>query len=479
MASTSTLTLYDTLSRAPQPVHATDGGPFRFYCCGPTVYGPAHIGNFRTFLVQDLFRRVVELTGLPTRHVRNVTDVDDKTIRESLREGKSLGEFTAYWKTRFHADADALNILPPHVEPGAVDHIPEQVSMISTLLEKGLAYTSDDGSVYFKVSAYPAYGRLSGVQDRELKPGAAPSANDADEYDKDDLADFALWKTRKDEDGENFWSSPWGDGRPGWHLECSAMGHKYLGESFDLHSGGIDLCFPHHENEIAQSEGATGKTFARHWFHIAHLMVDGQKMSKSLGNLYTLTDIQEKGYTPAELRFALLAGHYRQPLNFTFDSLHSARQNLERLAKAAGALATAAGTAVGPSNFDRLGNSGPGVFTPAWETLLKDINTAGAIGKIFTTLKKIEKELVSGTLSKEKAGAYLAGLNFITEAFGWIIPELATGGEIPAEIQELARRRWDAKQSKDWAASDALRDELTAAGWQINDTSDSYTVEKI
>ncbi|MFV1994353.1 MAG: cysteine--tRNA ligase, partial [Verrucomicrobiales bacterium] len=350
------LQLYDTLTREKKPVVPADGQRLRFYCCGPTVYGPSHIGNFRSFLVQDLFRRVVELGGTPTLHVRNITDLDDKTIRQAQSEGKSLSDFTAFWAERFRADAEALRMLPPHQEPGAVDHIPEQIALIERLIEAGNAYQGEDGSVYFSVSSYPGYGKLSHLDERELRLGSAQSVNDADEYEKDSLADFALWKAHKQEDGANAWDSPWGRGRPGWHLECSAMGLKYLGDSFDLHSGGVDLCFPHHENEIAQSEAATGAEFARHWFHVAHLRVEGEKMSKSLGNLYTVEDLAGKGYSADEVRYALLAGHYRKPLNFAFDTLGAARKGMERLRSFADKLMEIAGDQELPS-YDRLAKS--------------------------------------------------------------------------------------------------------------------------
>ena len=271
-----------------------DGQSVRFYGCGPTVYGPAHIGNFRTFVMQDVFRRVLETSGQQTFHVRNLTDVDDKTIRQSQEEGIKLQDFTANWTTRFQNDCELLNLMAPHIEPSAVGHIPEQITLIERLIEKDKAYQAKDGSVYFRVEAFAEYGRLSRLADREITT-SAPVRETSDEYDRDSAADFALWKARRPEDGENFWNSPWGEGRPGWHIECSAICMKHLGESFDLHSGGVDLVFPHHENEIAQVEAVTCKTFARHWFHSAHLMVEGQKMSKSLGNLYTLSDLAEKG----------------------------------------------------------------------------------------------------------------------------------------------------------------------------------------
>lgn len=310
------LRLYDTLTREFLPLEPIDGRILRFYCCGPTVYGPAHIGNFRTFVMQDVFRRVVEADGSATRHVRNITDVDDKTIRQSQAENLSLRSFTNHWTEKYHQDCAALNILPPHVEPSAVAHLPAQIAMIQNLVASGHAYAADDGSVYFRTDSFPAYGKLSRLKEREITTSLV-EREQSDEYQRDSAADFALWKSRRPEDGENFWESPWGRGRPGWHIECSAMAIKHLGESFDLHSGGVDLIFPHHENEIAQSEAATGKPFVRHWFHIAHLMVDGAKMSKSLGNLYTLADIEARGHTAEEIRYVLLSGCYRQTLNFT------------------------------------------------------------------------------------------------------------------------------------------------------------------
>ncbi|MEM9481196.1 MAG: cysteine--tRNA ligase [Verrucomicrobiota bacterium] len=481
----ATLTLQDTMTRQPQPVTAADGKALRFYCCGPTVYGPAHIGNFRTFLVQDFFRRVVELGGLKTKHVRNLTDVDDKTIRESQAQGQSLNDFTQHWTERFHADAKALNLLEPHVEPSAVGHIGEQVALIETLVEKGHAYQSDDGSFYFRVASYEPYGKLSRLDQRELKTGAGETANDADEYEKDNISDFALWKARKPEDGDNFWPSPWGEGRPGWHLECSAMGLKYLGDSFDLHSGGVDLCFPHHENEIAQSDAATGGNFSRLWFHIEHLMVDGAKMSKSLGNLYTLADLEAKGSNAAELRYALLAGHYNSKLNFSLDRLAEARGNLQRLANIADALADRAGKP-GLASYDELKKralKGKGVefgpFAGAWAALNEDLNSPKALGEMFSTLKPLEKADADGSLSKEDAAVALDGLAAIVAAFGWLLPDPEPAEseiEVPTDIAELAEQRWQAKQTKDWPEADRLRDALTEKGWQVKDGKDGYSV---
>ena len=473
------LLLHDTLTREKREVIAADGERLRFYCCGPTVYGPAHIGNFRTFIVQDLFRRVVELSGLLTKHVRNITDVDDKTIRESQNAGKSLGEFTRHWLDRFHADCEALNLLPPDVEPSAVDHVPEQIQLIEQLLATGHAYQGGDGSVYFKVASFDAYGKLSHLDKRDLQLGI--SANDADEYEKENLADFALWKARKPEDGDNFWPSPWGEGRPGWHLECSAMGMKYLGESFDLHSGGVDLCFPHHDNEIAQSEAATGKEFARHWFHSEHLMVEGEKMSKSKGNLYTLSEIAERGYTAAELRFAMLAGQYRQKLNFTWDGLRSARINLQRIGAFAHMLEQAGGKM--PDYHEivaeaRQGKTSAGDFAGSWEALLDNLNTPEAIGRLITAIKSLEKRASDEGIDAPRAAALLANLAVIVHAFGWELPS-ALEPAVPDEIKALAEQRWDARQAKDWGTSDSLREDIAAKGWQVKDGKDGYSLTPI
>ena len=466
--------LYDTQTRDLRPLSPSAEDTFRFYCCGPTVYGPAHIGNFRTFVLQDVFRRVLELAGITTKHVRNITDVDDKTIRDAQAQGQTLEAFTTHWTERFHADCTKLNLLPPHVEPGAVDHIPHQIAMIETLIGRGHAYAAADGSVYFKIESFPDYGKLSHLDKQELVLGT--SANDADEYDKDSLADFVLWKARKPEDGDNFWSSPWGDGRPGWHLECSAMSHEYLGSDFDLHSGGIDLCFPHHENEIAQSEAATGCPMCQHWFHITHLMVNGGKMSKSLGNFYTLSDLEDKGFSAAELRYVLVAAHYRKPLNFvakdktgqeTFDSLQSARKALQNLAKTERTLREKAGAKTAPDHAT-LVESQPdlGPFTPAWAALLNDLNTPEAIGQIFRAIDALD----AGEAQRD-----WHALHFVLAALGLELPQEETI-EVPAEILAKAQQRWDAKQAKDWDLADTLRNEITAAGWVIKDAKDGFEV---
>ncbi|HQZ29229.1 MAG: cysteine--tRNA ligase [Verrucomicrobiales bacterium] len=464
--------LFDTMSRELRELKPADGQKFRFYCCGPTVYGPAHIGNFRTFVLQDVFRRTLEHSGIETLHVRNLTDVDDKTIRDSQAGGRTLKEFTDFWRDRFQEDCASLNLLTPHREPSAVEHIPHQIEMIADLMEKGHAYASEDGSVYFKVSSFDGYGRLSRLDQRELREGASKAVSD-DEYDKDSASDFALWKARREEDGVNYWESPWGQGRPGWHLECSAMCREYLGDTFDLHSGGVDLVFPHHENEIAQSEACTGHTMADHWFHLTHLLVDGGKMSKSIGNFYTLTQVVEAGFSSAELRYALISANYRQPLNFvakddtgneTFPALSGARQALQRIAKYETALAVKSGG----SALESVEGS---AFAPAFEALLNDLNTPDALGRIFSAIKSTPVE----ALSASDATRELGGLRFVLNSLGLILPDLSgPTEEAPAEVIALAGERWAAKQSKNWAESDRLRDALATAGWEVKDTKEGY-----
>ena len=405
--------------------------------------------------MQDVLRRGLEVGGTRTKHVRNITDVDDKTIRDSVKAGKTLGEFTAQWRDRFHEDCEKLGCLPPHLEPSAVAHIPEQIEMIETLVEKGHAYASSDGSVYFKIGSYEQYGALSRLDTRELDLGKTQNERaDSDEYEKDHLADFVLWKGRKPEDGENYWESPWGQGRPGWHLECSAMIQKYLGDTFDLHSGGVDLVFPHHDNEIAQSKCACGGDFARHWFHVTHLRVDHAKMSKSLGNLYTLDDLAERGASAMEVRYVLLSGHYRKPLNFTLDSLHAAKEALAKLKKAAG-------ERVAPKYAKLKGLQDFGVFRPAYEKLGEDLNTAACLGELFGSLGKAESE------------DDWVGFFAILACLGLELPE-AVKVDAPMEVTEVADQRWAAKKDQDWAKADQLRDTLAEMGWTMKDGRDGY-----
>ena len=474
--------LHNTLTGKREDIDPENKGKSGFYCCGPTVYGPAHIGNFRTFLLQDVFRRVMEMEGINVHHVRNLTDVDDKTIRQSLAENMSLADFTEMWTVKFHADCEQLNMRAPHDEPTATGHIKEQVDLIERLIDANHAYVAQDGSVYFRITSFSEYGRLSNLDQRETQTQATSSSgdrNDADEYDRETVADFARWKAHKEEDGDNAWDSPWGRGRPGWHIECSAMSMKYLGESFDIHGGGIDLCFPHHENEIAQSEAATKKPFARHWFHCAHLMVDGGKMSKSLGNLYTLEDLVAKGYPAQVIRYLLISGSYRQSLNFTFQGLQAAQSGIQKLEKTVANLCQSA--EINKNEFRGLSKKAPNgemeFFQKSREDLCHDLNTSACLGNIFSTLKKLSIE----TPDKAPLRTALEELATILEALGiQLIFEKEDGDkdDIPPEVNELAEKRWQAKQDKDWEAADQLRDELQHKGWKILDHKDGYDLEK-
>ena len=452
------ITLFDSLTREIRPLQPSHpDGVLRFYNCGPTVYAPAHIGNFRTFVVNDVLRRLLELEfgAAKVKHVRNLTDVDDKTIRRAREESRPLAAVTRQWTEKFHADCDALNCLRPHVEPTATGHIREQVDMIDVLMKKGNAYRAPDGSVYFKVSSFPDYGRLSRVKERELQLGSALAgkvhAADADE--KEDVSDFALWKSHKVEDGDNAWDSPWGRGRPGWHIECSAMSKKHLGDTIDLHTGGVDLLFPHHENEIAQSECCNDRLFSRHWYHSEHLLVDGKKMSKSLGNLYTLDDLRAKGFSPMALRYALLAGHPRKQLNFTLDSLHAAEKALASLRAHRASLAPAAAV--------------HDAFAPVVAALQDDLNTPAALGTLFTIINRKEGQ---PDLASFDRAMFALGLDLSA-------PEPVAKAEAPASVIALAEQRWAAKQAKDFAAADALRKDIAAAGWTMLDRKDGYSLE--
>ena len=448
--------LFDSLKREIRELSPSHpDGVFRFYNCGPTVYAPAHIGNFRAFVVNDVLRRVLELEFGPgkVKHVRNLTDVDDKTIKRSRDEGRPLAEVTKQWTDKFHADCAALNCLPPHVEPTATGHIPEQVNMIDVLMKKGNAYRAPDGSVYFKVSSFDHYGELSRVKERELKLGSALKATAADADEKEDVSDFALWKAHKDEDGANSWDSPWGRGRPGWHIECSAMIKKHLGETIDLHTGGVDLLFPHHENEIAQSQCCNAQTLARHWFHNEHLLVDGKKMSKSEGTLYTVDDIVARGFSPMALRYALLMGHPRKQLNFTLDSLHAAESALATLRSYRATLPASGGD--------------ENAFATEFAALREDLNTPAALGALFTVVN--DKVTKTNTSTFDQA----------MFALGLDLKAVAAKVAAPAAIAALADKRWAAKQAKDFAAADALRKELTAAGWSMLDGKDGYSLEPL
>ncbi|MGI6494990.1 MAG: cysteine--tRNA ligase [Kiritimatiellia bacterium] len=464
--------LFDTATRKKIDFAPMDGRCARLYTCGPTVYNFAHIGNFRAYVFEDVLRRAIQLHGWQVYQVMNLTDVDDKTIRGSRAAGMALNDYTKPYIDAFFSDIQTLNIQRAEAYPAATDHVPEMIGLIQALFDRGLAYLSDDGSVYFPVAAFPGYGRPAHVDLSGMRDGARVAQ---DEYAKESVGDFALWKAWSEEDGDVAWDSPWGRGRPGWHIECSAMAMKYLGPTFDLHTGGIDNLFPHHANETAQSEGATGKPFARYWLHCAHLRVNGEKMSKSAGNFFTLRDLLEKGWGGREIRYVLLNCHYRQALNFTFDSLDAARAALARVDAAAGRLAA------------RAAGAAPAATPPGWaanaETALRnaladDLNVPEALAALFTMVRDANAALDKDELEPAAAAAVLALLDGPFElglgvtAFGRRDAE----ARIPDDVRKLADERAAARAAKNWAESDRLRAAIAGLGWTVRDTRDGQTL---
>jgi cysteinyl-tRNA synthetase len=453
------LKFHNTLGRSLQDFSPLEADHVRMYTCGPTVYNYAHIGNYRAYIFEDLLRRYLKYCGYRVTQVMNLTDVDDKTIKGSRAEGVSLDDFTAKYKQAFFEDIDTLNIERAEHYPAATGHVAEMIALIEALFEKGCAYQSPDGSVYFKIAACPDYGRLAQLDLAGLRAGERVAQ---DEYDKENAADFALWKAWDEEDGDVVWDSPWGRGRPGWHIECSAMSMKYLGESFDIHTGGIDNIFPHHVDEIAQSECATGQPYAHTWLHCAHLIVDGKKMSKSLGNFHTLREILAKGYSGRELRYELLATHYRQTLNFSFAGLDAARAALERIDAFRERIAGLAGDSAGalPSWASETEHD----FAAALDD---DLNISGALAALFDLIHAGNRECDADTLESGAAAAVLGLLERLDSVFGFIA---APAEQLDPELERMAQEREAARRDKNWAEADRLRDELLARGYRVEDT---------
>ena len=455
------LHLHNTLSRNVEPFEPLDpNGPVGMYCCGPTVHDYAHIGNFRTFVFADLVRRYLEFRGYTVNHVMNITDVEDKIIRRVREQNTTLTEYTTKYQDAFLADLKVLNCTEAHHVPKATDHIPEMIDLIGKLMERGIAYQADDGSVYFSIENYRGcgctYGRLVNLNFDEMRQGERVSD---DEYEKESLADFALWKARVPEDGEVFWPSPWGEGRPGWHIECSAMSMKLLGTSFDLHLGGEDLVFPHHEDEIAQSEGATGEPFVKHWLHGAHLLVEGKKMSKSLGNFFTLRDLIDKGYAGREVRQLMISAHYRETFNFTLAGLDGAQTAMNRIDECVGKLRETAD--------DETAEPAQEVVEQFTNALDDDLNVSGAWAAVFDWVRDCNRRLAENTLTSTEAAAELAAWEQMDTVLGVGKPE----EEAPTELIALIEERTAARAAKDFARADAIRDELAEKGWAIEDTA--------
>ena len=465
------LRFFNTYSRALeefQPLDAS-GRTVKMYTCGPTVYSHAHIGNFRAYLFEDLLQRHLELRGYAVKRVMNITDVDDKTIRGCQAAGVPLAEFTQEFKDAFFADLAALRIKPADTFPEATNpgHINAMVGMIKTLISRDLAYQAEDKSVYFRIKNFPAYGHLAHFNLDELQSTGRVKN---DEYDKEHVGDFALWKAWDEADGAVRWESPWGPGRPGWHIECSAMATQILGEQLDLHCGGVDNIFPHHEAEIAQTEGCTGKQFVRYWLHCAHLLVDGQKMSKSLGNFHTLRDVLAKGYSGREARYALLRVHYRAQLNFTWEGMGEARQALERIDDWRARLQER--SACVP--LAESGQEQAGRMLYFEEALDDDLNISAALGFLFDKIRETNRTLDQGTLTPTAARGWLDWWERIDS----VLAITADEAELPGEVAQLSEARAQARLAKDWRRSDELRDQIAALGWEVRDSKGGQKVTR-
>jgi cysteinyl-tRNA synthetase len=452
------LKLHNTLSGADEEFHPMEEGVVRFYTCGPTVYDFAHIGNFRTFVFQDLLRKYLRYRNFRVVHVMNITDVDDKTIHNARAQGMTLKDYTAKYTEAFLEDSKILHIEPPDIMPRATEHIPEMVALIRSLEEKGYTYRKD-GSVYFSISHFPGYGKLSKA---DFSGAQAGTRVDMDKYDKENARDFVLWKAKKE--GEDFWETEIGPGRPGWHIECSAMSMKYLGETFDIHCGGVDLVFPHHENEIAQSECATGKQFVHYWIHPEFLIIEGEKMSKSLGNYFTLRDLLSEGHSPEAIRYLLLSVHYRKQLNFTTDGLGQAQASIQRLEDFVIHVKERANSEKPSAEFESDVQSARKHFIEAMDN---DINTSAALAAVFdfvrSTYQRDSQTPISG-------GDARLALNFIQEIDGVFNilrpqPEL-----LDEEIIKQIEARQAARKRRDFAEADRIREWLLSQGIQLEDT---------
>jgi cysteinyl-tRNA synthetase len=460
------LRFFNTYSREIEEFEPRDAAarPIRMYTCGPTVYSRAHIGNFRAYIFEDLLQRHLELRGYKVHRVMNITDVEDKTIRGAREAGVPLQKFTEQFKEAFFEDAQTLRIKRADQYPAATDqrYIDRMIEMIGVLISKGLAYQADDKSVYFRINKFPDYGKLAHFDLTQLQSTGRVKH---DEYDKEHIGDFALWKAWDEADGDVTWDSPWGLGRPGWHIECSAMSTTLLGHQIDIHCGGVDNIFPHHEAEIAQSEGVTGKKFVRYWLHCAHLLVDGQKMAKSLGNFYTVPDVLARGYTGRELRYALLRVHYRVPLNFTWEGMNEAHESLGRIDEWLARLRDVAEKA----NAHRPTPNAQRPSTAFEDALDDDLNISAALGFLFESIRETNRAMDQNEMDAASANAWLDWWKRINTVLDL---EAETDVPIPDEVVQLAGERENARREKNWKRSDELRKQISALGWDVRDTKD-------
>jgi cysteinyl-tRNA synthetase len=458
------LRLFNTLTGAVETLPRPE---LRFYACGPTVYNRAHVGNFRTMVAVDVLRRTLRHLGYGVREVMNITDVDDRIIEKAQQAGKDLRSFTAEYVQAFEEDMAALRLERPEFMPRATDHIAQMIELIERLRARGHTYDAD-GSVYFRISSFPDYGRLSHLDKAGIKDGARV---DTDKYEKENARDFVLWKLKSDEPGWAQWEAPFGKGRPGWHIECSAMSMKYLGETFDLHAGGEDLIFPHHENEIAQSECGTGKPFARHWMHVKHLLIDNETMSKSKGNFFTIKDLIERGQSPEAIRYLLAGSHYRKPLNFSFEGVEQAAAALERIhgllvrldeLRAPG---IASGAAV-PEAVEQACRACREAFDAA---LADDLNTPEALAAVHGLVSRANSLIAEGTVTPSGASRVRSELAAMDAVFAVFLPA-AQEDRLSSEEQALFDERQEARRKRDFARADAARAALEARGVVIEDT---------
>ena len=455
------LRFHNTLTQRLEEFVPADGKTVRMYTCGPTVYSFVHVGNFRTFAFQDILRRTLRARGYALDHVMNITDVEDKIIRNAMERGVSIQEYTKTYSQAFLEDAAALRMEHPERLVYATEHIGEMVTAISKLAATGHTYQSE-GSTYFRIATFPEYGKLSHTN---FGGNVAGARVEVDEYDKDDARDFVLWKGRKP--GEPAWDAPMGEGRPGWHIECSVMAMQYLGETLDIHTGGVDLVFPHHENEIAQSESLTGKPFVRFWMHAEHLMVEGKKMAKSLGNFFTLRDILERGYAPEAIRFLLVATPYRKQLNFTFEGLDAARTAIERLRNFQLRVRNERfGEGANPALDERAARA----IAEFDAALDDDLNTADALAAVFEFVREANTAMDSGQFRASNQAAALDLLRRFDEIFAVLEPTVAAGGLTDAQIDERVAERNRAKKARDFALADSVRNELLEQGVILEDT---------
>ena len=459
--SATDICVFNTLTRQKEIFVPSEEGKVKMYTCGPTVWDYAHIGNFRAFLFEDLLKRWLEYRGFEVTHVMNLTDVDDKTIRGSQKKGLKLSKYTEYFVKAFFADIKALNVELADYYPKATEHIPQMVSLIKTLVAKGYGYKGDDGSIYYAINKFSKYGALSRVKVKELKKSSRVKT---DEYTKEDAQDFALWKAWNPDDGDVYWETDLGKGRPGWHIECSAMAMHYLGETLDIHCGGIDNIFPHHENEIAQSEAATGEKFVRYWLHNEHLKVEGKKMAKKFGNFFTLRDLIEKGYDPIVIRYLLLSTNYRQQFNFTFEGLEASKAALERIRSFMRRLQDTEGEECGGKVEELLC-----VLRRHFGCAMDDdLNISLALAALFDFIREVNNLLDEGKISQSEAKAisdFIAGLDKVLGVIGEAKTE-----KLPERAKRLIEEREEARKAKDWKRADILRSQLKEMGIVVEDT---------